>query len=33
MTCLLNQKDKLYLCLSYEMTDSDGISNKYAVCV
>ena len=33
MLCLLNEKDNLYLSLPNEMSDSDGICNKDAVCV
>jgi len=33
MSCLLDQKDKNYTYMSNEMKDSDGISNKDAVCV
>jgi len=33
MLCLLNEKDNLYLSLPNEITDSDGISNKDALCV
>ena len=33
MLCLLNKKDNLYLSLPNEMMDSNGISNKDAVCV